>query len=376
MTRDRKVLYISVSSLFAALLIPLFLTVSSGRIIAAALLLLALVILPLINKKRAIPSIYGRDVLLIVSVISVLYLVLIYVIGAYLGFVKSPVGLNLTNFFSYLLPITLIIVSSELIRAVVLAYDSLFPSALCYLALVLGEVYIHSTLKGIYSFNSFMDFVGIYLFPAIISGFTYQYLSRRYGPMPNIVYRLVTTLYFYIIPWIPNLPDSINAIISLLTPLFAYAFVDMLFERKVRRALKKKGPVGYILTGGAVAVMVAFVMLISCQFRFGALIIATESMTGEINKGDAIIYDTSEDITVTEGQVIVFSQKGNKVVHRVDGIEVINNETRYYTKGDANEDRDPGYITSGSIEGVVKLKLPGVGYPTLWLRDLVNKALK
>ena len=376
MTRDRKVLYISVSLLFAALLIPLFLTVSSGRIIAAALLLLALVILPIINKKRAIPSIYGRDVLLIVSVISVLYLVLIYVIGAYLGFVKSPVGLNLANLFSYLLPITLIIVSSELIRAVVLAYDSPLPSALCYLALVLGEVYIHSTLKGIYSFNSFMDFVGIYLFPAIISGFTYQYLSRRYGPMPNIVYRLVTTLYFYIIPWIPNLPDSINAIISLLTPLFAYAFVDMLFERKVRRALKKEGPVGYILTGGAVAVMVAFVMLISCQFRFGALIIATESMTGEINKGDAIIYDTSEDITVTEGQVIVFNQKGNKVVHRVDGIEVINNETRYYTKGDANEDRDPGYITSGSIEGVVKLKLPGVGYPTLWLRDLVNKALK
>ena len=376
MTRDRKVLYISVSLLFAALLIPLFLTVSSGRIIAAALLLLALVILPIINKKRAIPSIYGRDVLLIVSVISVLYLVLIYVIGAYLGFVKSPVGLNLANLFSYLLPITLIIVSSELIRAVVLAYDSPLPSALCYLALVLGEVYIHSTLKGIYSFNSFMDFVGIYLFPAIISGVTYQYLSRRYGPMPNIVYRLVTTLYFYIIPWIPNLPDSINAIISLLTPLFAYAFVDMLFERKVRRALKKEGPVGYILTGGAVAVMVAFVMLISCQFRFGALIIATESMTGEINKGDAIIYDTSEDITVTEGQVIVFNQKGNKVVHRVDGIEVINNETRYYTKGDANEDRDPGYITSGSIEGVVKLKLPGVGYPTLWLRDLVNKALK
>lgn len=376
MTRDRKVLYISVSLLFAALLIPLFLTVSSGRIIAAALLLLALVILPLLNKKRAIPSIYGRDVLLIVSVISVLYLVLIYVIGAYLGFVKSPVGLKLTNLFSYLLPITLIIVSSELVRAVVLAYDSPLPSVLCYLALVLGEVYIHSTLKGIYSFNSFMDFVGIYLFPAIISGFTYQYLSRRYGPMPNIVYRLVTTLYFYIIPWIPNLPDSINAIISLLTPLFAYAFVDMLFERKVRRALKKEGPVGYILAGGAVAVMVAFVMLISCQFRFGALVIATESMTGEINKGDAIIYDTSEDVTVTEGQVIVFNQKGNKVVHRVDGIEVINNETRYYTKGDANEDRDPGYITSGSIEGVVKLKLPGVGYPTLWLRDLVNKALK
>ena len=32
-------------------------------------------------------------------------------------------------------------------------------------------------------------------------------------------------------------------------------------------------------------------------------------------------------------------------------IKIINGETRYYTKGDANEDLDAGYITDSNITG-------------------------
>ena len=122
--------------------------------------------------------------------------------------------------------------------------------------------------------------------------------------------------------------------------------------------------------------MTSLVMIISCQFRFGALVIATESMTGEINKGDAIVYEQLDDQKITEGQVIVFTKNKLKIVHRVDEIEIINNETRYYTKGDANDDRDLGYITSADIDGVVLFKVAYVGYPTLWLREIVSNALK
>jgi len=376
MTRDRKILYLSVSLLLAALLIPFFLQVSSGRFLAAALLLLTAVILPLAVRKRRIPSIYKNDVLLIVSVISALYLVLIYVLGIRFGFVRSPAPFNTENFFKYIVPIFLIIISSEIIRVVTLAYDSALCSALCYLALTLGEVLIHSTLKGIYSFNTFMDFLGIYLFPAIISGLTYHFLARRYGMLPNTVYRLATTLYFYLIPTVPGIPDSINAIVRLLVPLFIFWFISALFDKKRKRALKRAGVFGHVATGAVLALMISFVMLISCQFRFGAVVIATESMTGEINRGDAIVYDTAEAREVTVGQVIVFNKDGNKIVHRVEDIEIINNQTRYYTKGDANDERDPGYITSSSIEGVVILKVPAVGYPTLWLRELISNALK
>lgn len=376
MTSDKKILYISVSLLLAILLVPMFMPVSDGRYLAAALLLLAAIVLSLLLKRRAIPSMYNREVLLIVSVISALYLVLIYVIGLSFGFATSPFPLGFENFFKYVLPITLIIVSSEIIRRVVLAYGDILSSVLCYVALAFGEILIHSTLQGIYSFNSFMDFVGLYMLPAFVSALLYHYIAKRYGPLPNIVYRIATTLYFYVIYYVPNIPDALFAAVDIIIPILIFVFIDALYEKKRKRALKKEGPLGYVLAGIALLLMTSLVMIISCQFRFGALVIATESMAGEINKGDAIVYEQLDDQKITEGQVIVFTKNKLKIVHRVDEIEIINNETRYYTKGDANDDRDLGYITSADIDGVVLFKVAYVGYPTLWLREIVSNALK
>ena len=95
-------------------------------------------------------------------------------------------------------------------------------------------------------------------------------------------------------------------------------------------------------------------------------------MTGEINKGDMIIYETYKDQKIQEGQVIVFLDNNTRIIHRVVAIERIGNETRYYTKGDANDDWDVGYRTDQDIVGLTDIKLAYVGYPTLWLRDLLR----
>jgi signal peptidase len=54
-------------------------------------------------------------------------------------------------------------------------------------------------------------------------------------------------------------------------------------------------------------------------------------------------------------------------------IEIINGVTRYYTKGDANEDNDAGFIVDSDIVGVVNYKVPYLGYPTLWMRSLFKR---
>ena len=119
-------------------------------------------------------------------------------------------------------------------------------------------------------------------------------------------------------------------------------------------------------------IVVAMAMLVSCQFRFGAIVIATGSMTGEINKGDMIIYERYDGQTIKEGQVIVFLDDKTKIVHRVVDIQVIGGETRYYTKGDANDGLDYGYRTEEDIFGLTDVKVAYVGYPTLWLRDFIK----
>jgi signal peptidase len=128
-----------------------------------------------------------------------------------------------------------------------------------------------------------------------------------------------------------------------------------------------------IVLGVVIALALSFTLLISNQFKIGALVIATESMTGELNKGDFVIFEKiDQNDELEKGNIIVFEKNKNYIVHRIVEIENIDNEERYYTKGDANENMDEGYIVRSEIVGITHFKISYLGYPTLWLRDLFD----
>ena len=190
--------------------------------------------------------------------------------------------------------------------------------------------------------------------------------------MPNVAVRLIVTLYPYIIPYSTGLSSAIYSFVMLALPLAIYIFIDALYEKKKKYALGKKHKLGFVAGALVIVLMISFVMLISCQFKYGMIVIATDSMTGEINKGDAIIYTRYEGQTINEGQVVVFEKSKTKVVHRVVAVENINGVTRYYTKGDNNSDIDKGYITDADIIGLTNLKIAYIGFPTVWIREIFS----
>ena len=158
----------------------------------------------------------------------------------------------------------------------------------------------------------------------------------------------------------------------MLLPLVIFLFIHALYEQKRKVAPKRNKVLERIITIISVIVMSAFIMLISCYFRFGLLVVATESMTGYLNKGDAIIYEQYQEQIIKKGQVIVFDSNNRKVIHRVIDITERNGEIRIYTKGDANETADPDYITTDDVIGVEVLKIKYLGYPTVWMRELFD----
>ena len=190
--------------------------------------------------------------------------------------------------------------------------------------------------------------------------------------IPNIIYRLLTSLYLYLVPIRVKVADSLLAFIKLFIPLLIYLFISALYEKRRRLALEKKSKLAVPVTLVAAAIMTFVIMLVSNQFYLGSLVIATDSMTGEINKGDVVIFERYEEQLVTEGQVIVFESDDSLIVHRVAEIKIINGNTIYYTKGDANDNLDVGFITDENIVGLVNYKVPYIGFPTLWLRSLFN----
>jgi len=372
MTKDKKKLYLISLILLAVLLVSFFAPTGSSKIAAACILVPFAFIVWLFIKKRGSVSINKGEVLLLLAVVGALYVVLMQLTGFIFEFYENPYFVNQEIFFRAVVPLTAIIIAIEIIRHVMLMQKNKVVDVLIYLSGIAVDVLMFSNLSSINSFNNFMDLVGLTLFHAISANVFYNFVSRRYGMLPNIAYRLITTLYVYLLPTTTGISEALHSCIKIVMPIVLLALVMAMFEKKKKNAVRKGRKLSVVGIALSVAVIVSVAMLISCQFRFGALVIATDSMTGEINKGDMIIYEQYDDQNIQEGQVIVFEKNENKIVHRVIRIENIGGEVRYYTKGDANADVDEGYIGKEAIVGVTDFKLAYLGYPALWLREMIK----
>ena len=373
-TSDRKARYAVTFFTLAALLSAFVVPSAYVRWTAAAVLSLAALLTYIFVKKRSIHSYNKRQVLLLMIVISTLFLMLYYLTGIYFGIGAMYQRFTLNLLVNNIIPITIVIFTTEFVRSVLLGQDNAVVSVSAYLSCVFAELLIAGGVRDISSSYALMDFIGMTLFPAITANLLYNYTARRYGMSPIIAYRLILTLYVYIIPFIPNAPQILPAFALMILPLIVYMFIDALFEKRKRMATRKKSNLRFIFPSIILVLITSFAMLVSCQFRFGILVIASPSMTGEINKGDAVVFESYERCDeIKENDIIVFSKDGKKnFVHRVIEINTIDGQKQYITKGDANEDPDAGFVTDGQIVGVVRFKVLYIGYPSLWLREIFD----
>ncbi len=372
MNKDRRIIYICSYTVFFLLLLVLFIPVRYNQILSASVVGLAALSFSLVVKKRAIYGYKWRQLTALMCFIGFLCVSLYILSGLAFGFVKPLYKLSFGTLWRYILPVMVTVVASELLRAILLAQKSRHVDILSYAICVLSEILLAGTAAHISSPYALVDMIAQALLPAAVANLLYTYLSRRYGSMPNIGYRLFISLYSYFIPIASAMPDALRSLARLFIPIIIYLFIDAVYEKKKKNALSGRHIIGYAASAFGMIISVMYVMLISCQFSFGLLVIATPSMSGEINQGDAVIYEEYGGERIDEGAILVFDRNGETVVHRVARVEHINGQTRYITKGDANEDNDPGYITKSNVIGIVEAKLPFVGQPALWLRDIFN----
>lgn len=103
-------------------------------------------------------------------------------------------------------------------------------------------------------------------------------------------------------------------------------------------------------------------------FGYSMLIVASPSMTGAIEAGDAIIIKNSDSYAV--GDVITYfpEDESFSVTHRIVRME----GDKFYTKGDANQSEDSDPVLIEQIVGKVAVKLDKVGYFIEWLKSPVG----
>lgn len=381
MKRDKFKIYILQLLLIVILFFALFAPSIFTRSILMVIMFIYMIITSLLLKKRKIDSIYKKQVTILMTIFAVLYLGIFYLIGIYFGFEKSKIILSIWSLFRFIIPLSIIIISSEIIRKVFLSQEAIIhiksininlSQIFTYIAMVLVDLVIYTGIYDLTNLDDFLMALGFVLFASLSCNLLYNYISVRYDSKGIIIYRLITILYVYFIPIVPDVYIFFKSFLRMLYPYIIYIFLEKLYSKNdftISYIDKRKEIVGNTVL---LVVMTLLIMLISCQFRYGILVIGSRSMTGTINKGDAVIFEKYDNQNIQKGQVIIFDYNGVQTVHRVFEIKNVNGVYRYYTKGDANKNMDDGYITEDKIYALVKLKVKYIGYPTLWVRELFS----
>ena len=358
--------------LFFALFVPKIFT----KVMLALILLAYTIALYKLSKKRKVRSIQHKQVTLLMLLFGIIYLISFYLTGLYFGYYKSVYSFGLKTIFGYIVPIAIIIITTEIIRNILIAKEDKISKCLVFISMVLLDIILYSNIYAITDFNGFLSIVGFTLFPSIACNLLYNYISSKHRYVPVIVFRTITVLYAYIMPIIPDMYIFFRCFLRMLYPYIIYLIMEKTYAKKnVQQSYKNKAKRN-IEIFLCITISVVFIMLISCKFKYGVLVIGSGSMTGTINKGDVVLYESYKNQEINEGDIIIFKREGMQVVHRIIDVRSVNGEYRYYTKGDYNPEADDGHVTEDQIIGLVKFKIKYIGYPTLWLRDIFSQIRK
>ena len=175
----------------------------------------------------------------------------------------------------------------------------------------------------------------------------------------------------YFLPIIPNPNEYLYSIIFFLYPLVMMRIVKnyLKMAKTENTSLDySKGKCYFLGYGFAIIILTILVYFVSGYFRYYTVAIASGSMEDTIDKGDVVVID-KEYQTIAKNDILAYRHDNKIVVHRVYKMIDTGKEKFIYTKGDANSNFDQYKVTEDMIMGVVKLKIPLIGYPTVLLNE-------
>lgn len=370
MNKDKFKIYVLEFVLFLFLLFALFESNIITKSLLACFLLIYMFICMIFLKKRQILPIYHKQVLILMCVFAFIYLAVFYLMGLYFGYYEATVKLSLWSVWNYIIPLSIIIISSEVIRHILLSQKGKKPKVLVFTIMVLIDLIIYTGVYDLANLSDLLAVIGFIFFASVACNLLYNYISIRFGYKGIIIYRMFTALYVYFIPIVPDIYIFFRSVLRMVYPYMIYLVIDYTYAKRnlIADYVDQKKKVVNMTILVIFATLIS--MLVSCQFRFGIIVIGSGSMTGTLNVGDATVYERYDNQEIEEGDVIIFNSGGIRIIHRVVDIKEINGQTRYYTKGDANIEMDEDYITEKDIVGFSLFRIRYIGYPSIWIKDI------
>ena len=148
---------------------------------SAGLLVISAITVSLLIKRSKMLKSNKKKIFIIMVVFGIIYVALFYMFGLYTGFYSQTNSISLKTIFNYIIPITMIIISTEVIRSKLLTNDKTKSIVLVAIFGTLVDITMYLDVYGFNNLDSFLGLLGFVTFSAIANNILYTYISRKYG---------------------------------------------------------------------------------------------------------------------------------------------------------------------------------------------------
>lgn len=319
-------------------------------------------------------KIVKKDSIQMVIIYTISYLIIIYLLGIITGFLRTPLSHKILSIILNVLPVILIIIFKELIRYMLLNKLRNKKSYIYLITIlfILVDIVTLSISYDLTNLRDIFDFSGKTILASIFRNSLLSYMVLNAGCLPAIIYSVIMEGYLYVVPIVPNLGSYLETILLIFLPTLLILELNKIYiDKEINKKRNKVSKLYFEIPG--IIVLIGIMCLVSGVFRYKIFAIASNSMQPVFSRGDTVIIEKINDKKlINNGDIIAFRHEGRVLVHRVVKIRKYNNVLYYTTKGDNNNTEDNFEVAINEVEGIVQFILPIVGYPTVWLSEMLS----
>ena len=311
---------------------------------------------------------------------SMIFLILYYLFGIIIGYAESNNYLTLYGLTVFIIPTILKIIFREHLRNSLLTKsgDNKFLIIYTSLLFIMIDIFPALSILKISNTHDTFLFIALVLLPSITTNILATYINIKVGYIPVIIYLLIFSLYQYIVPIVPDPNEYLKAIIDFVLPILILFKVRKninKYSEERQEIYRNYNRPAIILLIIPITLIIIIIYFVSGYFKYYALAIASGSMHPVFDRGSVVITERVNDkygnySKLKEGEIIAYRTGKNIIVHRLIRIVNAGDELFYYTKGDANNEEDDYLIKKEDIIGIVRFKIPYIGYPTVWFSEI------
>lgn len=209
--------------------------------------------------------------------------------------------------------------------------------------------------------------------PAILGSFLLTYMAITSGLPAMLTYRLGLLAIGIFPPIIPKFDWYLQGVSLIILVVCVYIALDRTRQDKQpsHHHYRRHPQRAYDIM--SVVVMACLVMFMTGVFSYKPSAIVSNSMKPVFSRGAIVVVQKIDDpMDVRVGDIVQYQRKDIMVTHRVVEIDASTDGSGkrvFITKGDNSPSKDAP-VAETQIVGIVRSRVPLIGYPTVWLKEI------